>query len=42
MNGIEASRRIKEQLPTMAVIGLSVLEGPHIAKVMTEDGIWPF
>ena len=39
MNGIEATRRIKEEFPTTAVIGLPVLEGPHIAKVMTEAGI---
>ena len=39
MNGIEATRRIKEEFPTTAVIGLPVLEGPHIAKGMTEAGI---
>ena len=39
MNGIEATRRIKEEFPQTAVIGLSLLKGPHIAKVMTEAGI---
>lgn len=39
MNGIEATRRIKKEFPTTALIGLSVLEGPHIAKGMTEAGI---
>lgn len=39
MNGIEATRRIKEEFPTTAVIGLSVIEGPHIAKVMADAGI---
>ena len=39
MNGIEATRRIKEEFPTTSVIGLSVLEGPHIAKMMTDAGV---
>ena len=36
MNGIEATRRIKKEFPATAVNGLPVLEGPHIAKGMTE------
>ncbi len=39
MNGIEATKRIKEEFPETAVIGLSVLEGPHITKMMTEAGV---
>ena len=39
MNGIEATKHIKEEFPKTAVIGLSVLQGAHIAKVMTEAGI---
>ena len=39
MNGIEATRRIKEEFPHTAVIGLSVLEGIHIAKMMKDAGI---
>jgi DNA-binding NarL/FixJ family response regulator len=39
MNGIEATKRIKAEFPTTPVIGLSVLEGPQIAQLMTEAGI---
>jgi len=39
MNGIEATRRIKEEFPETAVIGLSVQKGPQIEKVMTEAGV---
>jgi DNA-binding NarL/FixJ family response regulator len=33
MNGIEAIRRIKEEFPNTAVIGLSVLGGTHNSEI---------
>ncbi len=39
MNGIEATKRIKEEFPHIAVIGLSVHEEGDLAQTMREAGI---
>lgn len=39
MNGIEATKRIKEEFPDTAVIGLSVHQGTNIAQTMADAGI---
>ncbi len=39
MNGIEATKRIKEEFPHIAVIGLSVHEEGDLAQMMREAGI---
>ena len=38
MNGIEATRKIKEMLPFVHIIGLSLHEGQEVQKVMREAG----
>ena len=42
MDGIEATRRIKESLPGTIVIGLSVQNTPHVAHEMREAGAAAF
>jgi DNA-binding NarL/FixJ family response regulator len=38
MDGVEASRRIKQDLPSTVVIGLSMHEGGHHETAMRESG----
>ncbi len=42
MDGIEATRRIKEDLPGTIIIGLSVQNTPHVGKKMKEAGASAF
>ncbi len=42
MDGIEATRRIKNELPDVRVIGLSMFEDEHISRVMREAGAEAF
>jgi CheY-like chemotaxis protein len=38
MDGVEATRRIKAELPQVRVIGLTMYEEEHIARIMREAG----
>jgi DNA-binding NarL/FixJ family response regulator len=38
MDGIEATRRIKNELPETRVIGLSMFEDEHVTKAMRQAG----
>lgn len=38
MDGIEATRRIKAEMPDVRIIGLSMYEDAHIGKIMREAG----
>jgi DNA-binding NarL/FixJ family response regulator len=38
MNGVEATRKIKEELPHVRVIGLSLYDDPKIARAMRKAG----
>ena len=42
MDGIEATRRIKQVLPATIVIGLSVQNAAHVGRVMREAGAAAF
>jgi len=42
MDGIEATRRIKNELPKARVVGLSMYEDEHIYKAMCEAGAESF
>jgi DNA-binding NarL/FixJ family response regulator len=42
MDGVEATRRIKDEMPEVRVIGLSMLEDEHIARIMREAGAESF
>lgn len=39
LNGIEATRRIKEEMPDVCVIGLSMHEGEDLARAMRNSGV---
>ena len=38
MDGIEAIRRIKDEMPQVRVIGLSMMEDEHLTRAMHEAG----
>jgi CheY-like chemotaxis protein len=38
MDGVEATRRIKQELPATIVIGLSVNPSTHVEKAMRDAG----
>lgn len=42
LDGIKATRRIKQQHPTTVVIGLSVHNSPQVEKEMRNAGAAPF
>jgi DNA-binding NarL/FixJ family response regulator len=42
MDGIEATRRIKSELPAVRIIGLSMLEGDEAGRRMREAGAEAF
>jgi DNA-binding NarL/FixJ family response regulator len=42
MDGIEATRRIKQILPATIIIGLSVQNAAHVGRVMREAGAAAF